>query len=76
MDKGISNIEIKNSCNDEQNEDFKENYMGVYLMDSITRYIHFYKITRKRNAKYPFVIFSKDRHNKLGTHWGSLWIFT
>ena len=71
MDKGISNIEIKNSCNDEQNQDFKENYMGVYLMDSIMRYIHFYEITRKKNAKYPFAIFNKDRHNKPGTHWGS-----
>ena len=71
MDKGISNIKIEKSFNDEQNEDLKENYMGVYSMDSIMRYIHFYEIIEKRNAKYPFAIFNTDRHNKPGTHWWS-----
>ena len=45
--------------------------MGVYSMDSITRYINFYEIIKKRNAKYPFAIFNTDRHNEPGTHWWS-----
>ena len=45
--------------------------MGVYSMDSITRYINFYKIIKKRNGKYPFAIFNTDKHNKPGTHWWS-----
>ena len=45
--------------------------MGVYSMDSITRYINFYEIIKKRNAKYPFAIFNTDRHNEPGTHWQS-----
>ena len=45
--------------------------MSVYSMDSIMRCINFYKIIKKRNAKYPFAIFNTDRHNKPGTHWWS-----
>ena len=45
--------------------------MGIYSMHSITRYINFYEIIKKRNAKYPFAAFYTDRHNELGTHWWS-----
>ena len=45
--------------------------MGVYLIDSVTRYIDFYEIIKKRNGKYPFVIFNTDKHNKPGMHWWS-----
>ena len=44
--------------------------MGIYSMHSITRYINFYEIIKKRNAKYPFAFYT-DRHNELGTHWWS-----
>ena len=66
MDKGISNIKIEKFFNDEQNED--KNYMGVYSMDSIMKYINFYEIIKEGNAKYPFAIFNTDRHNEPGTH--------
>ena len=71
MDKGISNIKIEKFFNDEQKEDLKKNYMGVYSMDSITRYKNFYEIIKKRNVKCPFAIFNTDRHNEPGTHWWS-----
>ena len=57
MSKGISNFEIDTFFENEENQDLKNNYMGVYLIDSITRYINFYEIIKKRNGKYPFVIF-------------------
>ena len=57
MSKGISNFEIDIFFENEENQDLKNNYMGVYLIDSITRYINFYEIIKKRNGKYPFVIF-------------------
>ena len=44
MDKGLSNFQIDISFKDEENEDIKKNYMSVYSMDSITRYINFYEI--------------------------------
>ena len=45
--------------------------MEVYSIDSITRYITFYDIIKKRNVKCPFVIFNTDKQNKPGTHWWS-----
>ena len=49
--------------------------MGVYSIDSIARYIKFYEIIKKRNAKCPFAIFNTDKHNKAGTHWCFLDIY-
>ena len=59
MSKGLSNYQI-----DEENEDFKKSYMGTYSIDSITRYINFYEIIKRRNAKYPFAIFNTDKENE------------
>ena len=71
MVKGITDLEINKFFENEENQDIKNNYIGVYSMDSITRYINFYKIVKKRNGKYPFAIFNTDKHNKPGTHWYS-----
>ena len=56
MFKGKSNFEINKLFENEENQDLKNNYMGVYSIDSITRYINFYKLIKKRNGKYPFAI--------------------
>ena len=45
--------------------------MGVCSIDSITRYIEFYDIIKKRNSKYQFAMFDTVKHNKPGTHWWS-----
>ena len=37
MDKGLSNFQIDEFFKNEENEDLKENYMGTYSIDSITR---------------------------------------
>ena len=66
---GISNIDIKNFFSNEENDDLKKNYMGVYSSNNLTRYINFYDIINERNAKYPFAIFNADRSNKAGAHW-------
>ena len=44
--------------------------MGVYSIDSITKYINFYEIKNK-NGKYPFVIFNTDKLNNPDTLWWS-----
>ena len=41
--------------------------MGVYLSDSVTKYINFYNIIKVRTAKYPFAIFNIDRENEPGS---------
>ena len=68
---GITNLEIDKFFEKEENEDIKKNYMAVYSIDSITKYINFYDIIRKRNAKYQFAISNTDKHNKPRTHWWS-----
>ena len=45
--------------------------MGIYSMDSITRYKNFYEIIKLKNGKYPFEIFNTDKHDKPGMHWCS-----
>ena len=45
--------------------------MGTYSIDSITKYINFYEIIKRRNSKYPFAIFNTDKENKAGAHWWS-----
>ena len=51
MDKGVSNLEVNNFFKNEVNQDIKNNYMGVYSMDSIKKYINFYEIIKKRCVK-------------------------
>ena len=69
---GITNIEIEKLFDDEMNEDLKRNFMGVYSLDSITKYINFQNIIKEKRAKYyPFVIFNTNTENKPGTHWRS-----
>ena len=71
MAKGISNFDTENYFKNQQNEDIQKNYMGVYSMDSITKYINFYEIIKRKNGKYAFAIFNTDDHNKAGTYWWS-----
>ena len=71
MDKGLINFQIDEFFKNEENEDLKKNYMGTYSIDSITRYINFYEIIKRRNAKYPFTIFNTDQENEPGSQWWS-----
>ena len=68
---GITNIDIEKLFDNETNDDFKKNFMGVYSSDSITKYINIYEIIKEKRAKFPFAIFNTDRENKPGTHWWS-----
>ena len=63
MSKGLSNYQIDDFFKEEESEDFRKNYMGTYSVDSITRYINFYEIIKRRNAKYLFAIFNTDKEN-------------
>ena len=51
MDEDITNVEINTFFGNEENEHIKNNHMGVYLMDSITRYINVYEIIKKKKWK-------------------------
>ena len=72
MGDGISNTQIQNFFQKEENEDIKNNFVGVFSMDYVTKYIKFHELIKEqRKSKYPFAIFNTDPHNKAGTHWWS-----
>ena len=73
MNKGLSNFWIDDFFSDEQNEESKNNYKGTYSMNSITKYINFHEIIKRRNDKCQFAIFNTDKENEPGVHW---WSFT
>ena len=50
--------------------------MGTYSIDSITRYLIFYEIIKRRNVKYPFAIFNTDKENEPGVHWWIIYKIT
>ena len=59
---GISNVSIEKSFENE-NEEIKKNFIGVYSSNSVTRYISYYKIIKEKHCCYLFAIFSTDRIN-------------
>ena len=67
---GITTIEIEEFFGNETN-DFLKKIMGVYSSVSITKYINFYDIIKRKKAKYTFAILNTNRENKPGTHWWS-----
>ena len=67
---GISNITIEKNFENE-NDDLKKNFIGIYSSNSITRFINYYKIIKKKDYCYPFAIFHSDRANKSRMHWWS-----
>ena len=70
MGDGISNSQIQNFFEKEENEDIRNNYVGVSSMDYVTKFIKFHELIKeKKGGKYPFAIFNTDAHNKPGTHW-------
>ena len=72
MGDGISNTQIQNFFENEENTFLKNNFVGVFSMDFVTKYIKFHELIKEqKNAKYPFAIFNTDPHNKAGTHWWS-----
>ena len=46
-----TNIDIEKFFDYETNDDLKRNFMGVYLSDSITKYLDFYDIMKQKKSK-------------------------
>ena len=54
MGDGITNSQIENFFLKDENEDLKRNFIGVFSMDYITRFIKFHNLLkRKRKANTP-----------------------
>ena len=59
---GISNITIYKFFENE-NDDLKKNFIGLYSSNSITRFINYYKIVKEKDCCYPCAIFNTIRVN-------------
>ena len=75
MSKGLNNYQIDDFFKEEENEYFKKSYMGTYSIDSITIYINFFEIIKRRNAKYPFAILTLTKKMNQVFTGGVLWTF-
>ena len=73
MVKGITNLESNKFFEKEENQYIKNNYMGVYSMDSITRYINFYEIIKKEIENICLIPINTISLARTG---GFLWILT
>ena len=65
---GISNETIVNFFEKETDDDLKKNFVGVFQLNYVTRFITFHEMMIER-SRYPFIIMNVDCSNKKGTHW-------
>ena len=71
MSGGISNEEVIKFFENVEDNDLKENFVGVFPSNHINKFISFHKLVRDADKKYPFIIMNTDRSDKAGTHWWS-----
>ena len=69
---GISNETIEDFFEKVNDDDLKNNFIGVFPSNFINKFISFHSIIKdKPKVKYPFIIMNTDRSDKTGTHWWS-----
>ena len=69
---GISNEAIEDFFEKVNDEDLKNNFIGVFPSNYINRFISYHSIMKDRlKVKYPFIIMNTDRSDRAGTHWWS-----
>ena len=69
---GISNEAIEDFFEKVNDEDLKNNFIGVFPSNFINKFISYHSIIKNRSkVKYPFIIMNTDRSDRAGTHWWS-----
>ena len=51
MGDGITNSQIENFFLKDENEDIKKNFIGVFSMDYITRFIKFHELIKEKKKR-------------------------
>ena len=68
---GISNDAVIHFIENQEDEDLKENFVGVFPSNYIIKFISFHEMAKEKTKKYPFIIMNTDRSDKSDTHWWS-----
>ena len=69
---GISNETIEDFFEKVDDDDLKNNFIGVFPSNFISKFISYHSIIKDRSkVKYPFIIMNTDRSDRAGTHWWS-----
>ena len=69
---GISNETIEDFFEKVNDDDLKNNFIGVFPSNFINKFISFHSLIKdKPKVKYPFIIMNTDRSDRTGTHWWS-----
>ena len=68
---GISNDVVIDFIENQEDEDLKENFVGVFPSNYIIKFISFHEMAKEKTKKCPFIIMNTDRSDKSGTHWWS-----
>ena len=71
MSGGISNEEVIKFFENVEDNDIKENFVGVFPSNYINKFISFHEMAKEKTKKYPFIIINANRSDKPGTHWWS-----
>ena len=51
MGDGINNIQIQNFFQKDENEDLKNNFVGVFSMDYISRFIKYHELIKEKKKE-------------------------
>ena len=69
---GISNKAIDDFIEKVDDNDLKNNFIGVFPSNLTNKFISYHSIMKtKPKVKYPFIIMNTDRSDSDGTHWWS-----
>ena len=51
MGDGINNVQIQNFFQKDENEDLKNNFVGVFSMDYISRFIKYHELIKEEKKR-------------------------
>ena len=67
MSKGISNFQIEAAIQNLENDDIMKNFIGVFPVNPMNKFINFKSMVSEKTGKYPFLIANTDNSDNDGT---------
>ena len=69
---GISNFQIEDAIKRIGDEDILNNFVGVFPLNHMNKFINHSAMIEEKKGKYPFIIANTDDNSEKGTHWWSI----